>query len=277
MMPDFFDYEFYDRYTDTDYQCICKTDKSLNNIHNVSMLRHYINRWGMTAALLKYLGGMSKDNLMEVTDICFGNTNIEDIINDWRQAIENARDRRMTQREAEAKNEQLIEIMAEKRNTMCGIGTRLVKVRLNKQVKKGDKVANLYRMALEIEDHNVKAKKRANTKFEEYAYTKKAVAIKELLSICADYVKEGINITYGKQEVDNPRTNYVVYFEFPNMEQISFHTNLTAEEAALIPDYDKEWDGKVNSTVYKLEAAINKSYDFNYPATTPPKPKSRMR
>ena len=276
-MPDFFDYEFYDRYTDADYQCICKTAKSLNNIHNVSMLRHYINCWGITTTLLKYLGGISKDNLAEVTDICFGNTKIEDIINDWRQAVEDARDSRRAQREAEAKNEQLIEIMAEKRNTMCGIGTRLVKVRLNKRVKDGDKVANLYRMALEIEDLNVRAKKRANTKYEEYAYTKKATAIKELLSTCADYIKEGIDITYGKQEVDNPRTNYVVYFEFPNMEQISFHTNLTAQEATSIPDYDKEWDGKVNSTVYKLEAAINKSYDFNCPPTTPPKPKSRVR
>lgn len=267
-MPDFFDYEFYDRHENDDYHQICNSPSNLGNITNVSMLRHYINCWGKTPELLEYLGDITEENVTEITENCFGNIDISLIINDWEEAIERTKTSRKAQQEAEAKNTRLIEIMNQKRTTMCGIGTRLLKVRLNNLIKKGDKIAKLYRLVIEIEDINVRAKKRANTKYQAYAYTKKDAVIKELLDVCAEYVREGIDITYGKQEVDNPKTNYVVYFDLPNMEQVSFHTNLMWEEAKNVPDYEKEWDGKINSTLDKLEVTLNKTYNLAYPSTT---------
>ena len=44
------------------------------------------------------------------------------------------------------------------------------------------------------------------------------------------------------------------------MEQISFHNNFTNDEINVIPKYTKPWDEKVNSTMGKIEAAINAVY-----------------
>ena len=44
------------------------------------------------------------------------------------------------------------------------------------------------------------------------------------------------------------------------MEQISFHINLSEDELKNYPKYNGTWDGKENSTLGKLEDAINKQY-----------------
>ena len=56
-----------------------------------------------------------------------------------------------------------------------------------------------------------------------------------------------------------------MYFELPGMEQISFHINLSDDELKNYPiknypKYNGTWDGKENSTLSKLEDAINKQY-----------------
>lgn len=42
------------------------------------------------------------------------------------------------------------------------------------------------------------------------------------------------------------------------MEQISWHNTLN--NITEIPYYNKEWDGKINSTLDKIEDALNKVY-----------------
>ena len=57
------------------------------------------------------------------------------------------------------KNAGLCNQLYNSRNQMCGIGTRKVKLFLNKKMKEGDRNAMILRTALEAEDANINAKK----------------------------------------------------------------------------------------------------------------------
>lgn len=123
-----------------------------------------------------------------------------------------------------AKNARLAEILSEKRNTFCGVGTRRVKLLLNKKMKDGDKKARIYRIALEAEDKNITAKE-SYWKYQERIYKAKAKLVRQLMEIC-----RSSNIVYGWQLQKGFSTNTIVYFELPQMEQISFHMNLNRKE-----------------------------------------------
>lgn len=153
--------------------------------------------------------------------------------------------------QAKVKNANLSEILSCKREEMCGVGTRKVKLYLNKLIKEGDKKAEMYRKALEIEDANIMAKRYfyyADTHYE----TKKKL-INELIDLC-----EENDVIYGVQETDDYSCKHKIYFELPNCQQISFHN--TFDNFYDLPKYKKEWDGQINSTLNKLEEAIL----FNY-------------
>ena len=60
------------------------------------------------------------------------------------KAEEEARIAEELKRNAERKNSMLSVLLHDKRETMCGIGTRRLKLFLNSLVKQGDKVAELY-------------------------------------------------------------------------------------------------------------------------------------
>lgn len=156
------------------------------------------------------------------------------------------------------KNERLSEILHNKRKTMCGLGTRKVKLLLNKRANEGDKIAELYRKALEVEDCNIRAKE-TDYYYKGKVYRQKHSLLMGLVKLC-----ENMGVTYGKQMVDGRETNSIIYFELPGVEQISFHTLLEPSDALQIPDYGKEWDGKQCSTLSKLEVAINERY-YNKP------------
>lgn len=173
---------------------------------------------------------------------------------EYERAAEEARKIEELRRNAAKKNQQLSVLLHKKREDMCGIGTRKVKLFLNSLVRKGDKVAELYRMALEAEDFNIKAKE-STPYYKDRVYAQKHGCIQKLMELCK---AEGVK--FGWQASDVRKTNSVVYFELPGMEQISFHSDFTKSEKEAIPKYRREWDGKVMSTLGKIEDAILGKY-----------------
>ena len=131
------------------------------------------------------------------------------------------------------------------RDAFCGIGTRKAKLRLNKLALRSP-IARAYRLALEIEDASTLGKKYGG-EWSYYHYEKKHLHIHELIILCQEQ-----GWIYGKHKSDAFGVQWIVYFELPGCEQISFHANLDCE----CPDYAGQWDGKQHSTLNKLEAAI---------------------
>lgn len=80
----------------------------------------------------------------------------------------------------------------------------------------------------------------------------------DLCVLCRDHG----NILYGCHYDDETEKyiNSVMYFELTGCEQISFHCHLNDRKAENLPTYTKEWDGKVESTLPKLEEAIMRLY-----------------
>lgn len=157
---------------------------------------------------------------------------------------------------AEQQNRERIKDYNERKDTFChGIGQRRVKLFLNKLVKEGDAVSKMYRIALEIEGVNLAAKKALMKYHSDYhSYDRKEAMLRELMEVCR---AEGA--TYGQQRSTAPAATHVIYFDLPGCEQISFHTNM--HEAASLPAYSCQWDGKRCSTMGKLEAAIWARYE----------------
>ena len=129
---------------------------------------------------------------------------------------------------------------------MCGIGTRKVKLMLNKKIKQGDFTAKIYRVALEIQDYNIKAKD-APFPYSDKMYAKKEDLIDKLIEIYNES-----KLSFGCSEDKGKRVSFIVYFDLPLGNQISFHSTIKRD----IPLYGKEWDGLVNSTLDKLEKEI---------------------
>lgn len=148
---------------------------------------------------------------------------------------------------AKINNAERIKDLISKRETLCGMGTRKVKLALNKMIKQGDVIAKFYRVALEAEDNNISAK-RYSGEYRASYYEKKEDAISELVDLCRLH-----NIPYGKQGEDDDMG--VIYFDLPRCEQISFH--LQAHLLNSHPFYSGVWDGKKDTTLPKLEAAIS--------------------
>lgn len=130
------------------------------------------------------------------------------------------------------------------------MGTRVVKLKLNSLVRSCP-IAKAFRLALETEDCSTLGKKYRGDWSNHY-YTKKGLLICELIELFKDN-----GWLYGKHLVAGfPK--WVIYFEIPGCEQISFHCLKLPED---VPDYPKEWDQKQNSTFGKLEAAINQYFE----------------
>lgn len=186
------------------------------------------------------------------------NDSWEDLLTEYHNVIDERYFRKNksddSRQAALAKNEKLSKILHDKRETMCGVGSRQVKLMLNKQIKQGDKNAELYRKAIEVEDCNIRAKE-SNYFYKEKIYKQKSRLLMELVDMCLRS-----DVVVGKQMVEGRETNCIIYFELPGVEQISFHTKLDDVEYSLIPDYPKKWDGKTCSTLDKLEDAINHIY-----------------
>jgi hypothetical protein len=145
--------------------------------------------------------------------------------------------------EAHHKNQLLVEQLAKKRENFAGIGTNKAKRRLNKLALTSS-IAKAIRLSLEIEDKNMLAKKYYG-KYRDKIYKKKAELI---LDLCKIFKEQ--NWVYGTQKSKVPDTTHIIYFEIPGCEQISWHFSCNKKD---LPIYEKEWDGKQNSTIGKLE------------------------
>jgi len=148
------------------------------------------------------------------------------------------------------KNDDLVYQLSEKRDNFLGIGTNKTKRRLNK-LSQTDDIAMALRIALEIEDKNISAKKSFG-KYRERYYIQKSDLINSLIDLFEIY-----KWNYGIEKKSEHLTNSIIYFDIPNCEQISWHTNLNCKD---IPIYNQPWDGKINSTLNKLEDCIKNLY-----------------
>jgi hypothetical protein len=137
------------------------------------------------------------------------------------------------------------------RDTACGIGTRALKVRLNK-LAKTDPLALAARLALEIEDANVSAKKYGRTKWSYRNYDKKQELILQMITLFKH--QEWV---YGVHKSEYRFERGVIYFELPGCEQVSWHYD---HKDAPLPIYEKEWDGKRDSTLPKLLVFIETTF-----------------
>lgn len=151
-----------------------------------------------------------------------------------------------TKEAALEKNAKLIESLRNYRRTFCGIGTRKTKLLLNGLVKQGVPLADLWRTALEAQDANITAKRYS--RYQETMYLRKRDSLRELVR---QYQKYGL--VFGFQPTNDFSTKYVLYFDLPTGEQISFHTN---DFDPSWPKYAKAWDGEKLSTMRKLNKGI---------------------
>ena len=165
-------------------------------------------------------------------------------------------------RKAMEKNEKLVDKYLDVKDDLChGVGQNKIKRFLNKKVKEGDKVAELYRVALELENNNINAKRYGyRYKYRERYYRQKEELIAKLTQLCSEYVASGGTLDYGYVSESGHSTSDIVYFDLPAMEQISYHTNLSEKQRKSIPKYGKEWDHKEYSTMPKIENAIEATY-----------------
>lgn len=113
---------------------------------------------------------------------------------------------------------------------------------------------------MEIEDKNILAKTTQDKygKYNDYTtkiYNAKYQLIKELISLCKNN-----NYIFGYEKSDTKYPNSIMYFELPDMEQISFHVDLSDDELKTYPQYAGTWDGQENATLRKIENAINARY-----------------
>jgi len=141
------------------------------------------------------------------------------------------------------KNDNLIFDLQQKRNNFATIGTNKAKRRLNK-LSLTNEIAKAVRKALEIEDTNIQAKKYYGD-YKEKIYNKKNELILEMKEIFDKNKWE-----YGIQNSTVLFINSIIYFEIPGCEQISWHFSVNKKKD--FPKYEKEWDGKENSTLDKL-------------------------
>ena len=255
--------QYYNYYSFEDYDFVdveqsvyddIKFSDDPTNILNASMLRHYANCHGITPKLKGYLN-LNCDDINAIIKQAKGNSLIcSDIPMNAPDLVANCRKEIKSKKDAIKKNERLVGLLKDKRDTLCGIGTKRVKLFLNKQIKQGDTDAKLYRLALEAEDRNITAKSTCFP-YQEKVYNEKKRLIIQLANEC-----RLLGLNYGYQKCENYSCNYILYFELPNMEQISFHTNLTKEELSFSPQYNKEWDKKECSTLHKIEETLSKMY-----------------
>ena len=121
------------------------------------------------------------------------------------------------------------------------------------RMKNGDIIAQSYRLVLELQDTNLVAK-RQHGGYRDQAYEKKRNLLKELIGLCREH-----GWVYGYQSSSVIGVDSVIYFELPDMEQISFHTRMR-ELGGGIPPYPKPWNGKENYTLIAIEQAIMSRY-----------------
>lgn len=148
------------------------------------------------------------------------------------------------------KHKQLLKDYKVAKNKLCGIGIEEVKNRLEK-FSKHDNKAKAYKLLLEAIVFNTIAKdfhRKGSNRF----YKIKDMLLEKLIRMCNKY-----HYNVGWHESDIEDKNYIVYFQLPNCKQISFHTDVNVDN---IPMFHDDWDGIINSSIWKIEEAILVNY-----------------
>lgn len=153
----------------------------------------------------------------------------------------------------EEANRRNIVLLKKSRHNACGIGSKQLKLRLNKLIKSGDKVANILRNLIEAEDSNINAKKYFG-KYKDSYYSKK----ESCLFNAFQYMNE-LGWKYGYSLDVGKNAKFVVYVYLPNGEQLSWHM---VEDAyiSILPKIDVKWDGKPATTLTKLYDYVMVAY-----------------
>jgi hypothetical protein len=120
------------------------------------------------------------------------------------------------------KHKPKITALVQARTHFAGVGTRKAKLALNK-LAKTDPYARALRIALEIEDANLTAKRYfggdiGGYSYAEINYLKKCENIEALIDIAKS---EGW--VYGVQPSDVANTTHIIYFDIPSVGQLSWH------------------------------------------------------
>jgi hypothetical protein len=142
------------------------------------------------------------------------------------------------------------------REDICGIGTRNVRSFLTKQYKhEGDKLAQLYQLAIDIEDKSILIKtidwldcKLSYDEQDELKIKMEEQKFKLLRKLIKCYEQSGYEYGWRKAYEDVLDDVYI-YFDLPNNHQISFRTILSEKEKEEIPRYTKKWNGMVRYTL----------------------------
>lgn len=137
---------------------------------------------------------------------------------------------------AQERREILVRQLEKARKSFCGIGTYDLKLMLNELVLSGNHLAEMYRVALEIEDHNILAKKYSGDLRKKH-YESRDELIEQLIHLCKNN-----GIVYGRHSHKEQFTSHIVYFKLPMCDQISFHCNL--QNWVEVPPFKESWDGK---------------------------------
>lgn len=146
-----------------------------------------------------------------------------------------------------------VRVLDTARHEFCGIGTRRTKLALNRLAKTSN-YAKALRVALEVEDKNLTAKKYhggdiGGYSYDQIAYFAKHDGIMKLIQIC-----KAQGWTFGIHKAGVFGATHVVYFDLPGVNQISWHFTPPADHE--LPPYAGVWDYQENSTLRKLEVAI---------------------
>ena len=142
-------------------------------------------------------------------------------------------------------NRDNIKILNNSRIGACGIGSRKLKLRLNKLKKSGDKVATILRNLIEAEDSNILAKKYFGEYRKEYYLKKEQHIVATFNDMRELGWKFGYSTDVGKQ------AQYVIYIYLPNGSQLSWHM-INSKHISNLEKIDVKWDGQPATTLIKL-------------------------
>lgn len=237
------------------------SDNDIKQIGQLYELRHYSNVMGDDYVASKLRMSTDRFDRLKYSDLN-GRVYIDDLFkcsdksfNDkFNQLIDEEEEKQNNIYLAQLKNDELIEQLHENRTEFLGIGTRKIKIRLNK-LSKDNIILKVIRLMMEIEDVNIQAKETYG-KYRDRKYKMKVDLIIELI----DIYKEN-SFRFGYHDSDVHKTNYIIFFEIPNTDiQVSWHSDLSSSQMVGVNKYDKVWDGLVNSTMIKLENYLKINY-----------------
>jgi hypothetical protein len=228
----------------------------IKNIKHLYELRHLSNIFGYQI-VSKHLNVDSNKVLKLIDSDIHGKNFIIDILkssnfnekyNDLRKEDKLIKDKIS---EANYKNYLLVDNLEKFRTEGLGIGTNKIKRRLNK-LSKDNKIAGIIRLVIEIEDVNILAKKYYG-EYRDKKYGQKQMLLEKLINI---YKESGY--VFGYHDSDVKPAVCILFFELDDdFEQVSWHSTVGYNN---IRKYDKDWDGKENSTYPKLLNYIEKKF-----------------